>query len=175
MMTSGGHGRSGPTKDPNALRRDRDNFTLRALPRAPYDGEVPAFPLPEPQMMETINSGESRPYKEFSQALSNDRRDREAALWEWAWQQPQAHVWAQDAWRWLDVAMWVRTQAVCEAMEATAADKNSLHRFADKIGLSPVGLKENGWSIAAPDISSKPAEPIAELPTSAKARLRAAQ
>jgi hypothetical protein len=173
-MTSGGHGRSGPTKDPNALRRDRDNFTLRALPRAPYDGDVPAFPLPEPQMMETINSVEGKPYKQFSQEASDERREREAELWAWAWKQPQAHVWAQDAWRWLDVAMWVRTQAVCEAMEATAADKNSLHRFADKVGLSPVGLKENGWSIAAPDITAKPAE-AAEKQVSAKTRLREAQ
>ena len=57
----------------------------------------------------------------------------------------------------MTVAMWVRTYVLCESSEATAADKGSLHRFADQIGLTPAGLKENGWAIAAADI-----EPAAE-------------
>lgn len=55
--------------------------------------------------------------------------------------------------------MWVRTAVICEGSEATAADKNSLHRFADQIGLTPAGLKENGWKIAADELAKKRAEP----------------
>jgi hypothetical protein len=72
--------------------------------------------------------------------------------------------------------MWVRLQAVCEAVDAPASDRNSLHRFACKIGFGPDGLKENGWSIAADALAEKraadvPAEPAA---VSAKDRLRKA-
>lgn len=174
-MTSGGHARSGPAKDPNALRRERDNFTLRQLPRTPYAGPVPAYPLPAAIVRIQV-SEEGRTWKENSPDASRDRNAREAFLWAWAWTLPQAHVWAQDEWRWLDIAMWVRLQAVCEAVDAPASDRNSLHRFACKIGFGPDGLKENGWSIAADALAEKraadvPAEPAA---VSAKDRLRKA-
>jgi hypothetical protein len=174
-MTSGGHARSGPAKDPNALRRSRDNFTLRQLPRTPYAGPVPRFPLP-PAVVTVERSDGKAKWKEFHPELSHERRQREAAIWEWAWTLPQAHVWAQDSWRLLDIAMWVRTQVACEAVDASAADKNSLHRFACKIGMGPDGLKENGWSIAADMTADKRAE--GEKPAvavSAKDRLQAAQ
>ncbi len=65
------------------------------------------------------------------------------------------------------MALWVRTAAVCESGDATAADKNSLHRFADQIGLTPAGLKENGWKIAADEVAAKRAEraPTPKAPT----------
>ena len=54
--------------------------------------------------------------------------------------------------------MWVRTYVLCESSEASAADKGSLHRFADQIGLTPAGLKENGWAIAKDELAAKAAE-----------------
>lgn len=99
---------------------------------------------------------------------------REHELWAWAWRTPQASAWAlpSESWRLHSIAMWVRTYVLCESSEATAADKGSLHRFADQIGLTPAGLKENGWAIAADEIGAKRAEkPKAER--SAR-RLRAA-
>jgi hypothetical protein len=173
-MTSGGHARSGPARDPNALRRSRDNFTLRQLPRTPYAGPVPAFPLPAAEIrVEVID--DKRRWKEFDSGASEKRREREAALWAWAWTLPQAHVWAQDEWRLLDIAMWVRLQAVCEDVGAAAGDRNSLHRFACKIGMGPDGLKENGWSIAADMTADKRAEVPAAATVSAKERLKLAQ
>jgi hypothetical protein len=53
--------------------------------------------------------------------------------------------------------MWVRTAVICEGLEATAADKGSLHRFADQIGMTPAGLKENGWKIAEAPKAAAPA------------------
>lgn len=137
-MTSGGaRNRSGPPKDPNSGRSDRLGVTLTALPVEGYDGDPPEFPLP-------------------------DSSDREIELWRWAWSTPQACVWIEQHWRWYAVAMWVRTAVVCEGSDATAADKNSLHRFADQIGMTPAGLVENGWQIATDELAEKRSEAPAE-------------
>lgn len=110
------------------MKSARRGYVLTALPAAGYDGQVPTFPLPD--------------------AATEARRERELELWKWAWATPQACAWSTEPWRWHAVAMWVRTSALCESADATAADKNSLHRFADQIGLTPAGLKENGWKVA---------------------------
>jgi hypothetical protein len=165
----------GPRKDPNALRRERDNFTLRQLSRTPYAGPVPRFPLPQVRMMVQMTE-EGRRWKEFSAPMSDARNKREAELWAWAWTLPQAHVWAEDPWRLMDIAMWVRTQAICEAEDAAAGDRNSLHKFGVKIGMGPDGLKENGWSIARDEVAERrdEVEPVPEgRAASAKARLKA--
>jgi hypothetical protein len=81
-------------------------------------------------------------------------REREAELWAWAWTTPQAVAWATEQWRWQAIAHWVRTSVICESNEAMASDRGSLHRFADQIGLTPAGLKENGWAIAADEVAT---------------------
>lgn len=133
MSKGGARNRSGPQLDPNSGRSDRRGIALDTLPAEGYDGEAPAFPLQEVQ-------------------------EREAELWAWAWTLPQAAAWARESWRWHTVAMWVRTAVLCEGSEAQAADKNSLHRFADQIGMTPAGLRENGWKIAADEVSVKRTE-----------------
>ncbi|MCX4470467.1 hypothetical protein OOK41_09125 [Micromonospora sp. NBC_01655] len=133
MSRGGARNRSGPPPDPMSGRSDRRGLKLTALPSEGYAGEVPSFPLPRPKA-------------------------RELELWRWAWSTPQACAWAREAWRWQAVAMWVRTSAICESAKATAADKNALHRFADQIGLTPAGLKENGWAIAADQLAEKRAD-----------------
>jgi hypothetical protein len=55
--------------------------------------------------------------------------------------------------------MYVRTFVLAEdAEEPSAALLGQIHRFGDQIGLTPAGLKENGWKIAEPT----PAEPADE-------------
>ena len=147
-MPSGGHASSGPPPDPNSLKTAKRGLTFTALPAAGYDGEAPDFPLIE-------------------------QTDREVTLWEWAWRTPQAAAWAKEPWRQHSVALWVRTAAICESGEATAADKNSLHRFADQVGLTPAGLAYNGWKIASDQLAEKRAEkPVASAP-SARDRMKA--
>jgi Ser/Thr protein kinase RdoA (MazF antagonist) len=68
--------------------------------------------------------------------------------------------------------MWVRTYVLCESSEATAADKGSLHRFADQIGFTPAGLKENGWAIAKDEVGAKRADTEAAPKSKASARSR---
>jgi hypothetical protein len=130
MASGGARNRSGPGMDPDSGRSDARGIVLTALPAEGYKGEAPDFPLP---------------------AAS----DRETELWAWAWSLPQAAAWAIQPWRWYSVGMWVRTAVLCESRKAQAADKNSLHRFADQIGLTPAGLKENGWKIAEDQTAAK--------------------
>lgn len=147
-MTSGGaRNRSGPQADPNSLRSAKVGATAILLPGAGYDGEAPAFPL-------------------------SDFSDRELALWSQAWTYPQAKAWAREPWRWNTVAMWVRTFVICEGSDATAADKGSLHRFADQIGLTPAGLKENGWAIAHDVVTEKRDGRSGAKPPSARDRMK---
>lgn len=155
MPRGGARNRSGPQMDEKSGRSDRRGIVLTALPAEGYDGEVPEFPLP-PAVVINEYFVDKEKVREVDQGATEARRDREQALWEWAWSTPQAAAWSIQPWRWHSVAMWVRTSALCESSEATAADKNSLHRFADQIGLTPAGLKENGWKIA--DAQASPAQ-----------------
>lgn len=101
--------------------------------------------------------------------------ERESALWAWVWRTPQACAWSMpsEGWRLHTIAMWVRTMVVCESSEATAADKGSLHRFADQIGMTTAGLAEMGWKIAVDEVAKKAAEqPAPAAPRSARDRMK---
>lgn len=154
MAKGGSRNRSGPPADPNSGRSERRGFKLTALPSSGFDGEVPEFPLPE-RTVYRWEFEDKRRYQVPDEDQTVDVRERELELWEWAWRTPQACAWSMEQWRWHTVAMWVRTAVVCESSEATAADKNSLHRFADQVGLTPAGMRENGWAIAADQVSEK--------------------
>jgi hypothetical protein len=142
-----------------SARSERRGYKLDALPADGFDGDVPEFPLPATTVF-TEYFAERVKIREVDVKSTELRQGRELELWQWAWRTPQACAWSMAPWRWHAVAMWVRTSALCESSDATAADKNSLHRFADQIGLTPAGLKENGWSI----VQIEPAAPRAKTP-----------
>lgn len=144
---------------------------LTALP-ASYDGPVPDFPLPARVVFNEFFVDKVR-VRERDDAATVSVSNREQELWEWAWRTPQANAWSlpSESWRSYTVAMWVRTAVICESSEATAADKNSLHRFADQIGLTTAGLREMGWQVAADEVAPR-REPVA-APVRRERRLRA--
>jgi hypothetical protein len=142
---------------------------LTALPSEGYTGEPPEFPLSKVPVYDVYFEDKKR-VRELDDDATRARWERELELWAWAWSTPQACAWSMERWRWHSVAMWVRTSALCETADATAADKNSLHRFADQIGLTPAGLRENGWGIVADEVATKRDAPAAPAPTR---RLRA--
>lgn len=156
MAKGGARNRSGPPKDPNSARSERQGVKFTALPAEGWDGSVPEFPLP-PRVVWYEYFEDKQKVRERDEGATESVRDRELALWKWAWRTPQACAWAQpsEAWRLHTIAMWVRTYVLCEGSEATAADKGSLHRFADQIGLTPAGLKENGWAITVDQVGAK--------------------
>ena len=159
MASGGARNRSGPQADPTSGRSDRRGYKLTALPAEGYGGDVPVFPLPARVVWsEYFVDGQKVREREASE--TELVRERELELWRWAWSTPQACAWSlpSESWRLHTIAMWVRTYVICESSEATAADKSSLHRFADQIGLTPAGLRENGWAIAPDEVGAKRAE-----------------
>lgn len=156
MPRGGARNRSGPAPDPTSARSDRRGVSLGALPAEGYAGPVPEWPLPRRAMFIT-SKVDGSVFREFDADATRAVADRELALWGWAWRTPQACAWAMpsESWRSYTVAMWVRTAVVCESSEATAADKNSLHRFADQVGLTTAGLREMGWRVAVDEVAPK--------------------
>lgn len=161
-MTSGGaRNRSGPPANPSSLRSASREIRLTALPSEGYDGEVPNFPL-MPRRIYRWETEDKRRFEVFDEEATEIVAEREAELWAQAWGYPQACAWSLEPWRWQAVAMWVRTSVICEGDGSTAADKGSIHRFADQIGLTPAGLKENGWAIAVDQLAQQVAKKVAE-------------
>ena len=154
MGHGGARNRSGPQPDPNSGRSERAGLAFSVLPASGHDGDPPVFPLLARRVMRWEYE-EKRRYQVLDEETTRLVAEREGELWAWAWTTPQAAAWANEPWRWHTVAMWVRAAVICESDEATAADKGAIHRFADQIGLTPAGLKENGWQIkAAPSAPS---------------------
>ena len=134
MASHGGaRNRSGPSPDPNSGRSDRRGFTLTALPAEGYQGEAPEFPLPSPT-------------------------DRELDVWASLWRTPQACAWSLQSWRWHNIADLVRLQVRGEDRDASVAIATVVRQLRADLGLTPAGLKENGWAIAADETAAKRAE-----------------
>lgn len=144
MARGGARNRSGPLPVEGSRTSERKGYVLTALPLAGFDGEAPEFPLPSPTA-------------------------REIAVWSQAWATPQACAWSLEPWRWNAVAMWCRWSVRMEAADASAALGNMVVRFADQIGMTPAGLRENGWKIAEP--AAAEAAPETSNVTSIKDRL----
>lgn len=125
---------------------------LTALPNEGFAGEVPDFPLPPPGV--------------------DFLAGREFEIWADAWSTPQAAAWSTQKWRIPIIAEYVRLKALCE-VSPNAALIAQIHRYRDQIGLTPAGLKENGWAIAADEVAAKAAS-RAKPAGPAPRRLRAA-
>lgn len=173
MPRGGARNRSGPPPDPDSGRSEARGFKLTALPAEGFKGRVPRFPLPPRSVYYVIDK-----VRHLDEEATAAVQARELELWRWAWRTPQACAWSMpsERWRTYTVALWVRTAVICEGSDATAADKGSLHRFADQIGMTTAGLAEMGWKVAVDELAAKAADrqqpPAAAAPSSK--RLRAA-
>lgn len=147
MARGGARNRSGPQPDPESGRSDKRGVVLTALPAEGYMGPIPAFPLPEVC-------------------------EREQQVWDAAWRTPQAAAWSIEPWRHRTVGMWVRWSVRMEAADASAALGNVVVRFADQIGLTPAGLKENGWKIAADAVAEKRQRAGVKTPARPRSRFK---
>lgn len=144
MSSGGARNRSGPGKDLNSARSSGLAFTN--LPAGGFEGDAPEFPLPSPS-------------------------ERELSVWGRLWKSPQAAAWSQEEWRWPLVGMYTRMFVRAEEVDAAPTLIGQLHRLADQIGMTPAGLKENGWSIALDEMSER--RTTATTKTSARDRLKA--
>lgn len=174
MTRGGARNRSGPQADPSSERSERRGYSLTALPAEGFAGPVPPWPLPR----RSVFYKDPEAGRVFDDAATKQVAEREVELWEWAWSTPQACAWSMpsESWRLHTIALWVRTFVLCESSHATAADKGSLHRFADQIGMTPAGLAENGWKIKVDDLAERAAQRPVEAeaePVKRERRLRA--
>jgi hypothetical protein len=119
---------SGPPPDPNALRRERDSGDWVTLPAEGRDGKVPSWPL--------------------SKASS-----REATLWRREWRRPQAVMWERNGQE-LEVALYVRSLAAAEHLDASVASRTLVRQQQEALGLSVPGLARNRWRIEHVEASS---------------------
>lgn len=152
MASGGARAKSGPPRDPKSGRSERAGYSLTSLPASGFDGDAPSWSMPRRLVYVVVDK-----VRELDVEATARVAEREDELWKWAWSTPQACAWSMpsESWRIPSVAMWVRTFVLCESSEATAADKNSLHRFAEDIGLTPAGLSRNGWEIKADELAEK--------------------
>lgn len=130
--------RSGAKKDPTseASLAARDGFVV--LPVAGFKGKPPAWPKPA---LFDESGAES--------AVSK----RAKKLWVETWKFPQAVVWAGEPWRFEVIAEYCVLTATIESDPArSAALFAQLHRYRDQLGLTPAGLKENGWRIGGEEV-----------------------
>ncbi|NDK31191.1 hypothetical protein FH975_05300 [Nesterenkonia sp. Hz 6-5] len=175
MASGGARNRSGPQADPKSGRSDQRKLSFDELPSEGREGEPPTeWPLSDPQVYIETVSDSGKPIKNLDIDASEQRKDAELALWAEVWTYPQAVAWEREPWRWNIIAIWVRTFLTASGPEAKAADKTALHRFGDQIGLTPAGLRENGWQIVRDEVASRRQEST-EAPSTEprKRRLRA--
>lgn len=162
MPKGGSRVRSGPAKDPTSARSERaaraassttataaedavttSAFNPTALPARGRAGNPPAFPLPK---------------KGSSGTAADSFRKRELAIWREVWKTPQAVAWEREPYRWPTVAEFCRLKAIVESESSNAAMFARLREYRNEIGLSPDGLKANGWAIAPDELAAKRAE-----------------
>ena len=178
MPRGGARNRSGPAADPESGRSERRGYSLTALPAEGYSGPVPDFPLPRRVIWNEYWTGSGRDrerVRELDEGATESVADRELELWAWLWRTPQACAWSMpsESWRLHTIALYVRTFVICEGSEATAADKGSLHRFADQIGMTTAGLAEMGWKVAVDEVGAKRAgQPRRSAPKSSRDRMK---
>lgn len=173
MARGGARNRSGPQASESSGRSDRRGYSLTALPAGGYAGPVPEFPLPA-RAVYRWEYEDKRRFQVFDADATAAVKEREFELWAWLWTTPQACAWSMpsEAWRLHTIGMYVRTFVVCEGSDATAADKGSLHRFADQIGMTTAGLAEMGWKVAVDEVSAKANEKADPAPKAASSRDR---
>lgn len=166
MGSGGARNRSGPQADPASGRSDRRGYTLTALPSEGYRGAIPNFPLQPIVLFTEYFEGQGKErvkVKERDDGETESFRERETDVWNEAWATPQACAWSMQSWRWPIVGEYCRLKTVIEFdPAASAALVGQLHRYRDQIGLTPAGLKDNGWAIAVDELAEQAARKTAE-------------
>ncbi len=174
MARGGARNRSGPQPDPTSLRSGERGIVLTALPSEGRPGRAPAFPLPKINRVKVVDGA-----RIIDRTATTAFRRRELEVWAECWKMPQACAWELEAWRMPTVAEFCRLKTVVELEpDANASLVAQLHRYRDQIGLTPAGLKENGWAIAKNEVAAKKAEKKATVEperTSARDRMKVVQ
>ena len=188
MTRGGSRPRSGPAQDPNSATSEKrraaakksasptaanpaasavttSEFNPMALPAQGRGGNPPAYPLPKVTRYMLDRSSEGKPVKVAADAVTDAFRKREFEIWREIWKTPQAVAWERDPWRWPTIAEFCRVKAIVEAEpDANAALVSRLREYRNEIGLTPDGLRMNGWAIAPDQLAAKRADKATKAP-----------
>jgi hypothetical protein len=148
-MPSGGHGRSGPAPDPNALRRGRaGDQEWTVLPREGRKGRAPKFPLEDPTA-------------------------QELTLWATLWKKPQAVMWDRLGLQ-LQVAAYTRTFLESVSRFGSPTLKTAALRMEGELGISIPGMHQHRWKFSDDEVAAKRAQPASPTaaPESPRSRFR---
>lgn len=118
MPKGGARVRSGPSKDPDALRRDRDEEQWVELPPE-REGEPPPWPL-------------------------SRQSARENVLWAREWRRPQAVMWERYGLE-DEVAHYVRQLRLAESPKAGDSARRTLMMMRHNLGLTVKGMSDLQW------------------------------
>ncbi|MFI2563020.1 hypothetical protein [Paenarthrobacter sp. NPDC018779] len=155
-MTSGGaRARSGPAPDPGSGRSAARGLDFQALPSEGYKGQIPDFPL-DPIVLFSEHFEDGAKVREVDHEASADFHSREGVVWVEAWRSPQGAAWAVESWRWPVIGEYCRLKVAVELDPgANAALVGQLHRYREQIGLTPAGLRLNGWQVARDEVGAR--------------------
>ena len=167
MPSGGARNRAGHAPDPLSGRSEKRQYTLTALPREGFSGKSPAFPLPIKRFYVELEGEQVE-----DKAATKSFRDRESAIWREYWKMPQACAWDSNRWLWETLGELCRLKTVVEFNpDKNAALVAQLHRYRDQVGLTPAGMRDNGWKIA--DVEPEPLKAVAsDVPVRRERRLR---
>lgn len=168
----------GPPPNPNAIRRNpRQGLTV--LPAAGRGGRTPKWPLPDnPRLTARVNMAQdvieqleelelengklsrtdatkltrARERLAIAEAERDAIRETEKELWRELWHTPQAFEWERLRWT-REVAQYVRWKAAAECGDLDAGKES--RQYADRLGLTPRGMRALMWVIAADQVTEK--------------------
>lgn len=145
MPSGGARASAGRMPDPASEAFQQRASGLFSLPAAGYKRPHPKFPLPRYEIKDAPE-------------LEEQWNRRETEVWNELWRYPQGFAWSRPQFQYLQnlVALYVRQYVLCESSNARAADRTTLCRYADSIGLTPQGLRINGWRIVADEPKRSP-------------------
>lgn len=193
MPRGGARVRSGPPADPQSRTSERrrraakksatssaaadtapaittNEFNPLALPARGRTGRAPAFPLPKVVRFVMTVDSEGKSSKQADSGVSNEFRKRELEIWRELWKTPQAVAWEREPYRWPTIAKYARIMTSTEAEpDASAALLSRERELRIECGLSPDGLRANGWAIAPDELAKKRAAKKAAAPAAKKA------
>lgn len=148
MPSGGARSRSGPARDPLALRRDRkdDAASWVDLPAEGRRAPAPEWPLTEPT-------------------------DREMVMWERFWRKPQALIWERDG-QLEYVAIFVRQLIEAEGEKASAENRKTVRMMFADLYLTSDSMTRAHIRIAADEVAEKREAPKGPVRQSARDRLQ---
>lgn len=171
MASGGARARSGPPKDPEALRRDRkSDAKWTILPAEGRNGPTPEWPLSgrvahilplTPSWIQQVeDEDEKQRLLDQIESEASARFSRELEIWASEWQRPQAVEWERNGQE-LEVALYVRALVTAEAPDAKVTLRTLVKQHQEALGLSLPGLARNHWKIQEAEADVDRAEPKA--------------